>query len=172
MGCMGAFFTATSDDRLHGRCRNRGAELASSSWTSSSCDSPKAWPLSEAVIDAGAVRFRPMLLTAHGRRRRRRASSSPIRSSKASPSPSWPVKSPALLISRMAVPRALLHGQPPFCLIVIRYLLPIAIGASLGALIGILRPVQFGHLPTDLDLVAWCVVWRLWGLLLALTNAR
>jgi multidrug efflux pump subunit AcrB len=43
-------------------------------------------PLSEAVIDAGAVRFRPMLLTAMavvvGA-----ASSSPTRSSKASPSP-------------------------------------------------------------------------------------
>ena len=52
------------DDRLHRRRRASSCATRSSSSTSSSCSCARGCRSSEAVIEAGAVRFRPMVLTA------------------------------------------------------------------------------------------------------------
>ena len=62
-GLMGAFFTRHHHDRLHGRRRHRRAQLDHPGGFHRTAPA-RGHALGEAVIDAGAVRFRPMLLTA------------------------------------------------------------------------------------------------------------
>jgi multidrug efflux pump subunit AcrB len=91
-GAMGAFFTATS---MIGFMAGAGIVVRNSIILVDFIELRLAegMPLDQAVVDAGAVRFRPMLLTAMavvvGA-----ASSSPTRSSRAWPSRSWPARSP------------------------------------------------------------------------------
>ena len=60
----GRIFHRHVDDRIHGRRRASSFAIPSSWWTSSSSACAKACRSNQAVVDAGAVRFRPMLLTA------------------------------------------------------------------------------------------------------------
>jgi multidrug efflux pump subunit AcrB len=63
-GIDGRLLHRHQHDRLHGRRRHRGAQFSIILVDFIELRVREGMPLSEAVIDAGAVRFRPMLLTA------------------------------------------------------------------------------------------------------------